>query len=69
VIVNTTVDGVLSIIFALAIIVVIADAARAWIGVIRGRKESELHEAPYEPSTLQVDRPGTVTAMSSNRDA
>jgi carbon starvation protein len=67
VIVNTTVDGILSIIFALAIIIVIADAVRVWIGVIRGKKEPELHEAPYEPSTLEV-RPGTVTAMSSNRD-
>src|ERR687884_786242 len=67
VIVNTTVDGVLSIIFALAILVVIADAARVWVGIIRGKKEPELHEAPYEPSTLEV-RPGAATAMSSNRD-
>ena len=67
VIVNTTVDGILSIIFALAILVVIADAARVWVGIIRGKKEPELHEAPYEPSTLEV-RPGVATAMSSNRD-
>jgi carbon starvation protein len=67
VIVNTTVDGILSIIFALAIIIVIADAARVWIGIIRGKKEPELHEAPYEPSTLEV-RPGIATAMSTNRD-
>src|ERR687883_10495 len=67
VIVNTTVDGILSIIFALAILVVIADAARVWVGIIRGKKEPELHEAPYEPSTLEV-RPGVAAAMSSNRD-
>ncbi len=67
VIVNTTVDGILSIIFALAVIIVIVDAARVWFGLIRGRKEPELHEAPYEPSTIEVP-PGTVTAMMPNRD-
>jgi carbon starvation protein len=71
IITNATVDGVLSIIFALAIIVVIADAARVWFGLIRGGKEPDMHEAPYEPSNLETERP-TVTAMSdmsSNRDA
>ncbi len=65
---NATVDGILSIIFALAIIVVIADAARVWVGLIFGDKEPEMHEAPYEPSSIETP-PGTVTAMSSNRDA
>jgi carbon starvation protein len=67
IITNATVDGILSIIFALAVIIVIADAARVWFGLIRGRKEPELHEAPYEPSTIEVP-PGTVTAMMPNRD-
>jgi carbon starvation protein len=67
VIVNTTVDGILSTIFALAILIVIADAAWVWLGIIRGRKEPKLHEAPYEPSTLEV-RPGVATAMSSDRN-
>jgi carbon starvation protein len=52
VIVNSTVDGVLSIIFALAIIIVIADAARVWVGLIRGSKRPEMSEAAYEPSRL-----------------
>jgi carbon starvation protein len=55
IITNATVDGVLSIIFALAIIVVIADAARVWVGLIWGRKEPDLQEAPYEESHLDVD--------------
>ena len=54
-ILNSTVDGVLSIIFALAIIIVIADAARIWIGIIRGTKQPEVREAPYEESKLDVD--------------
>jgi carbon starvation protein len=69
IITNATVDGILSIIFALAIIVVIADAARVWVSLIFGRKEPDLHEAPYEPSSIETP-PGTVTAMTaSNRDA
>jgi carbon starvation protein len=68
IITNATVDGILSILFAVAIIVVIADAARVWIGLIFGGKEPEMNEAPYEPSSIETP-PGTVTAMSSNRDA
>ena len=68
IITNATVDGILSIIFALAIIVVIVDAVRVWIGLIFGSGEPDLHEAPYEPSEIETP-PATVTAMSSNRDA
>jgi carbon starvation protein len=55
IITNATVDGILSIIFALAIIIVIADAARVWVGLIWGSKEPDLQEAPYEESQLDVD--------------
>jgi carbon starvation protein len=55
IITNATVDGILSIVFALAIIVVIADAVRVWVGLIWGRKEPDLQEAPYEESQLDVD--------------
>jgi carbon starvation protein len=55
IITNATVDGVLSIIFALAIIVVIADAARVWFGLIRGGKEPDLHETAYEESHLDSE--------------
>ena len=68
IITNATVDGILSIIFALAIIVVIVDAARVWVGLIFGSGEPEMHEAPYEPSEIETP-PATVTAMSSHRDA
>jgi carbon starvation protein len=53
--VNTTVDGVLSIIFALMIIIVILDAARVWIGVISGRKEPETTEVPWQESRLDSE--------------
>ena len=55
IITNATVDGILTIIFALAIIVVIADASRVWVGLIWGRKEPDLQEAAYEESQLDVD--------------
>ncbi|HZY56207.1 MAG TPA: carbon starvation CstA 5TM domain-containing protein [Rubrobacteraceae bacterium] len=64
---NSTVNGIATIIFAGAVIVILVDSARIWYGLIRGQKEPELHEAPYEPSTIEVP-PGTVTAMSSNRN-
>src|SRR5215216_3583917 len=67
IITNATVDGILSIVFALAIIVVILDAVRVWFGLIRGRKEPDLHESPYEPSEIEAP-PGAVTAMTPNRD-
>jgi carbon starvation protein len=55
IITNSTVDGILSIIFALAIIVVILDAARVWFGLIRGTKESELSEVPWQESNLDSE--------------
>jgi carbon starvation protein len=55
IVVNTTVDGVLSINFALAIIIVIADASRVWIGILRGTKEPEMNEAPWQVSYLDSE--------------
>jgi carbon starvation protein len=49
---NSTVDGVLSILFAALIIVVIADAARVWWQTLSGRREPVLAEAPAEESHL-----------------
>ena len=43
---NSTVDGVLSILFAALIIIVIADAARVWWQTLSGRREPVLAEAP-----------------------
>ena len=72
IITNATVDGVLSIIFALAIIIVILDAVRVWAGIIRGTKEPVMSEAPYEESKIDVD--GNIlepvgAGAGSNRDA
>ena len=55
IVVNTTVDGVLSILFATMIIVVILDAARVWMGIISGRKEPATSEAPWEESHLDSE--------------
>ena len=49
---NSTVDGVLSILFAALIIIVIADAARVWWQTLSGRREPVLAEAPAEESHL-----------------
>ena len=73
IIVNSTVDGILSILFATMIIVIIADAVRVWIGLIGGRKEPEMSEAPYEESHLDVNgetrEPVGAGTGGSGRDA
>jgi carbon starvation protein len=55
ILINTTVDGVLSILFAVMIIIVIADAARVWYGLIWGGKQSEMSEAPWQESHLDSE--------------
>ncbi len=55
IITNSTIDGILTILFALAIIIVILDAARVWFGLIRGTKEPELSEAPWQESNLDSE--------------
>ncbi len=55
ILINTTVDGVLSILFAAMIIIVIADAARVWYGLIWGSKQPEMSEAPWEESNLDAE--------------
>jgi carbon starvation protein len=55
ILVNTTVDGVLSILFAVMIIIVIADAARVWYGLIWGGKQPEMSETPWEESHLDEE--------------
>jgi hypothetical protein len=37
------------------IIIVILDAARVWFGIIRGAKEPELSEVPWEESHLDSE--------------
>jgi carbon starvation protein len=55
IITNSTVDGVLSILFALLIIIVLVDATRVWFGIIRGGQRPDLSEAPWEESRLDSD--------------
>jgi carbon starvation protein len=55
ILVNTTVDGVLSILFALMIIIVIVDASRVWLGIVTGGKEPEMTEAPWQESRLDSE--------------
>jgi carbon starvation protein len=55
IITNSTVDGVLSILFALLIIIVLVDAVRVWFGIIRGGQRPDLSEAPWEESRLDSE--------------
>ncbi len=55
VVINSTVDGILSILFATMIIIVIADAVRVWIGLIRGGQEPVMSESPWEEPHLDAE--------------
>jgi carbon starvation protein len=46
---------VLSILFALMIIIVIVDASRVWLGIVTGGKEPEMTEAPWQESRLDSE--------------
>jgi carbon starvation protein len=66
---NSTVDGILSILFAVLVIVVIADAARIWIQTLTGRREPVLAETPAEPSRLWAPSGLIPTAEDRARQA
>ena len=55
IITNSTVDGVLSILFALLIIIILVDATRVWFGIIRGGQRPDLSETPWEESRLDSE--------------
>jgi carbon starvation protein len=52
VVTNSTVDGVLAALFAVLIIIVIADAARIWVRVIRSRRPQPTTETPFVQSQI-----------------
>jgi carbon starvation protein len=64
---NTTIDGILAAFFAVLIIVIIADAARVWIGIIQGRRPIETTEVPAQPSRLVA--PAGLIATQAERKA
>jgi carbon starvation protein len=49
---NSTVDGVLAAFFAILIVIVIGDAVRVWVRVLRDRRPARLAEAPYVESRI-----------------
>jgi carbon starvation protein len=49
---NSTVDGILAAFFAILIVIVIGDAVRVWVRVLRARRPAPLAEAPYVESRI-----------------
>nr|WP_156725990.1 carbon starvation CstA family protein [Streptomyces apocyni] len=62
---NTTVQGTLSAVFALLIIVVMADAVRVCVKAIRNPETAATHEAPYEES--QIIAPDGLVATKEEK--
>jgi carbon starvation protein len=54
VVTNSTVDGVLAALFAVMIIIVIADASRIWVKGIRARGPLPTTEVPFVESELDA---------------
>jgi carbon starvation protein len=67
VVVNSTVDGVLSALFALLIVVVILDAARVCMKALRAREPLPSTEAPAQPSRIWA--PAGLFPTAEEREA
>ena len=67
VVTNSTVDGILAALFAVLIIIVIADAARIWIRVIRTREPQPTTETPFVES--RISAPAGLFRTADEREA
>ncbi|MFD5102574.1 carbon starvation CstA family protein [Streptomyces albidochromogenes] len=65
VVTNSTVDGVLCALFAVLIVVVLADAGRVCLKAIRDPESVKLHEAPYVESKLVA--PASIIATKEEK--
>jgi carbon starvation protein len=52
---NDRLDAVVTAFLAFLTLVILADSAREWIGILRGRKKPWLHEAQYVVSALPME--------------
>jgi carbon starvation protein len=68
VVTNSTVDGVLAALFAVLIIIVIADASRIWVKGIRARRPLPTTEVPFVESALQAPAGLIPTAAERERE-
>jgi carbon starvation protein len=66
VVTNSTVDGVLAALFAVLIIVVILDAARIWVRVIRSGRPAPTTETPFVQS--RIDAPAGLFPTPAERE-
>ncbi|MGX1881169.1 carbon starvation CstA family protein [Streptomyces sp. NPDC055287] len=65
VVTNSTVDGVLCALFAILIVVVLADAGRVCLKAVRDPESVKLHEAPYVESKLVA--PASIIATQEEK--
>jgi carbon starvation protein len=65
IVLNSTVDGVLAAIFALLVVIILADAARVCVRAIRARRPMATAEAPYVAS--RIDAPAGLFPTAEER--
>jgi carbon starvation protein len=66
IVVNSTVDGILAALFAILIIVVLVDASRIWVKVIRTREPMPSTEEPFQESKILA--PAGLIATREERE-
>ena len=52
---NNRLDAVVCAIFAVMVIVIVADSIRVWVGILRGTREARSYETPFVPSQLRPE--------------
>ncbi|MGI5348941.1 carbon starvation CstA family protein [Streptomyces sp. CA-250714] len=64
---NSTVDGILSALFAVLVIIVLADAARTCVRAVRNPEGTRMYEAPYQESKL-VEPAGLIATKEEKAE-
>ncbi len=52
---NERLDAAVCGIFLVLVTTILLDSIRVWVGILRGTRDSTIHEAPYVPSTLRAE--------------
>ncbi|MBI3696139.1 MAG: hypothetical protein HY238_15040, partial [Acidobacteria bacterium] len=52
---NNRLDAVVCAIFAVMVVIIVADSLRVWAGILRGTREARSFETPFVPSQLRPE--------------
>jgi len=52
---NNRLDAAVCAIFAVMVVIIVADSLRVWVGILRGTREARSFETPFVPSRLRAE--------------